>query len=91
MKNLKQYVTKRKADDVDFAKDYATGYEEFKIGVLLKTAREEAGFTQEALAKKLNTKKSAISRIENHAEDIKLSTLEKFAQALGKKLHLEVT
>ena len=28
---------------------------------------------------------------ENHAEDIKLSTLEKFAQALGKKLHLEVT
>lgn len=32
MKNLKQYVTRRKADDVDFAKDYATGYEEFKIG-----------------------------------------------------------
>ena len=53
-------------------------------------AREEAGFTQEQLAAKLNTKKSAISRIENHASDIKLSTLENFAQALGKKLRLEV-
>jgi hypothetical protein len=39
----------------------------------------------------LNTKKSAISRIENHAEDIKLSTLERFANALGKELRLEVT
>jgi HTH-type transcriptional regulator/antitoxin HipB len=38
----------------------------------------------------MNTKKSAISRIENHAEDIKLSTLEKFAQAIGKTLQLRV-
>ena len=57
---------------------------------MLKTAREEAGLTQEELAEKLHTKKSAISRIENHAEDIKLSTLEKFANALGKRLKLEV-
>jgi len=57
---------------------------------LLKQAREEAGLTQEELAVKLDTKKSAISRIENHAEDIKLSTLEKFAHALGKHLRLEV-
>ncbi|RLC00097.1 MAG: hypothetical protein DRH90_19180, partial [Deltaproteobacteria bacterium] len=40
------------------------GYEQFKIGVILKKAREEAGLTQEELAAKLNTKKSAISRIE---------------------------
>ncbi len=66
------------------------GNEQFKIGVILKLAREEAGLTQEQLAQKLNTKKTAISRIENHAEDIKLSTLEKFAQALGKKLTIEV-
>lgn len=58
-----------------------TGYNEFKIGLLLKQARIEAGLTQEEIAKKLHTKKSAISRIENHAEDIKLSTLKKFAWA----------
>jgi HTH-type transcriptional regulator/antitoxin HipB len=39
----------------------------------------------------MNTKKSAISRIENHAEDIKLNTLEKFAQAIGKTLRLWIT
>ena len=55
-----------------------------------KQAREEAGITQEELAARLHTKKTAISRIENHAEDIKLSTLEKFVQALGKHLKLEV-
>jgi ribosome-binding protein aMBF1 (putative translation factor) len=91
MKNLKTYISERKAHDPKFAENFDAGYQEFKIGVVLKIAREEAGLTQEQLAKKLNTKKTAISRIENHAEDIKISTLEKFAQALGKKLTINVT
>jgi len=90
MKTLKKYITTRKEHDSKFAENYDKGYEQFKIGVMLKIAREQAGLTQEQLAKKLKTKKSAISRIENHAEDIKLSTLEKFAQALGKKLEVRV-
>ena len=90
MSDLQKYIAKRKARDPEFPKDYDGGYEEFKIGVMLKMAREEAGLTQEELAEKLQTKKSAISRIENHAKDIKLSTLENFVQALGKKLRLEV-
>jgi len=90
MSDLKKYITQRKARDTEFADKFDNGYEEFKIGIMLKMAREEAGLTQGQLAAKLNTKKSAISRIENHANDIKLSTLENFAQALGKKLHIEV-
>ena len=90
MSDLQRYIDKRKAHDHKFAKDYDKKYNEFKIGVLLKMAREEAGLTQEELAIKLNTKKSAISRIENHAKDIKLSTLENFVQALGKKLQFEI-
>jgi transcriptional regulator with XRE-family HTH domain len=50
--------------------------------VLLRQARESVGLTQEKLARKLKTKKTAISRIENHAEDIKLSTLDRVAAAL---------
>jgi HTH-type transcriptional regulator/antitoxin HipB len=61
-----------------------------QLGVLLNQARLEAGLTQEQMAIKLRTKKSAISRIENHAEDIHLSTLANYAQAVGKHLHLEV-
>ena len=90
MSDLKKYIRKRKSKDSKFAKDFDSGYEQFKIGVMLKQAREEAGITQEELARRLHTKKTAISRIENHAEDIKLSTLEKFANALGKHLKLEV-
>ena len=90
MSDLQRYIEKRKAKDPEFAHNYESGYQQFKIGAMLKLAREEAGLTQEQLARKLSTKKSAISRIENHAEDIKLSTLEKIAKALGKKLRVEV-
>ncbi len=90
MSDLKKYIAGRKAHDPEFAKDYEKGYEEFKIGLVLKMAREEVGLTQDEVAEILHTKKSAISRIENHAEDIKLSTLEKFAEALGKTLRIEV-
>ncbi len=90
MSDLQKYVKKRKARDPEFAKNYDSGYEQFKIGVILKQARLEAGITQEELAARLHTKKTAISRIENHAEDIKLSTLERFAEAVGKRLTLKI-
>ncbi|MCX5816995.1 MAG: helix-turn-helix transcriptional regulator [Proteobacteria bacterium] len=91
MSDLKQYINQRKKRDKEFAEGYEGGYEQFKIGVMLRHARESAGLTQEELALKLNTRKTAISRIENHAEDIKLSTLERFAAALGKQLHLQIS
>lgn len=76
--------------ETSFAYEYDSAYEDFKLGAMLRQARENAGLTQEELATKLKTKKSAISRIENHAEDIRLSTLEKVAEALGKTLTLSI-
>jgi HTH-type transcriptional regulator/antitoxin HipB len=93
MSDLKKYVAERKKKDKAFAEGDSEGYEQFKIGVVLKQAREKAGLTQEELAHRLKTKKTAISRIsriENHAEDIKLSTLEKVAHALGKRLEVKI-
>ncbi|NLU98467.1 transcriptional regulator [Marinomonas sp. UCMA 3892] len=90
MSDLKQYLTDRKAADKDFAEGYDEGYQAFKFGVLLKEARKNAGLTQDELALKLHTQKSAISRIENHSDDVKLSTLERFATALGKKLEIRL-
>lgn len=91
MSDLKRYVRNRKKRDPEFAKDYDAGYYDFKIGILLRQAREDCGLTQEEIAKKIKTKKSAISRIENHAEDIRLSTLRKYASALGKELKVTVS
>ena len=91
MSDLRKYIQKRKKTDKGFALNFDKGYHDFKIGVMLRQAREEAGLTQEQLAEKLKTKKTAISRIENRAEDIKLSTLEKVALALGKHLKISIS
>jgi len=90
MSDLKEYISNRKNTDSEFSENFEVGYENFKIGVLLKQMREKSGYTQEELAEKLDTKKSAISRIENHAENIRLSTLEKYARVLGMKLQINI-
>jgi ribosome-binding protein aMBF1 (putative translation factor) len=90
MSELKKYIAKRKKTDRKFEEGFEEGYEQFKIGVVLRQARESAGLTQEELALRLKTQKTAISRIENHAEDIKLSTLDRVAKALGKRLEVHI-
>ena len=90
MDDLEKYIDKRKKNSKDFANNFEERYESFKIGIVLKKARQEAGLTQEEIAQKLKTKKSAISRIENHSEDIRLSTLKSYVEALGKRLRLVI-
>ena len=64
-------------------------FESFKIGVLIEEARNKLGMTQDELAKKCGTSKSYISRIENNASDIRLSTLMRIVQmGLGGQITL---
>lgn len=90
MSDLRIYIQDRKKRDPEFAENFDEGYQEFKLGAVLRQAREQAGLSQEELARRIHTQKTAISRIENHAEDIKLSTLEKVARALGKHLTISI-
>jgi DNA-binding phage protein len=53
--------------------------------ISFKALAEETGFNEKALHRML-----AISRLENHAEDIRLSTLDKVASALGKTLKVSI-
>ena len=91
MSDVKQYIQKRVKNDVEFAQNYEAGYADFKIGVILRQARESAGLTQEEMARKLKTKKSSISRIENHADDVRLSTLRRYADAVGANLQIRLS
>jgi DNA-binding XRE family transcriptional regulator len=69
--------------------EYQEGFEAFKIGVLIAEERKRQNLTQQELAKKIGTSKSYISRIENDASDIRLSTLIKIIkEGLGGKLNL---
>ena len=90
MDDLDKYVNQRKEKDPEFAHNYESGFSDFKLGFLFKKIRLEKGISQEELAKNIHTTKSSISRLENHAEDIKLSTMERVADALGKRLIIEL-
>lgn len=90
MIGVEKYIRKRKARDAQFAEGFEVGYSNFKVGVVLTQARGKAGMTQADVARRLRTKKSAISRLENHAEDIARSTIQKYAKAVGKNLMVEI-
>ena len=82
------YISSKIKAGKDFEKEVYLGYEDFKIGAMIKEMRLESGMTQEELAEKLKTKKSVISRMENHSEDIRLSTLQKVASVFGKRIQI---
>jgi DNA-binding XRE family transcriptional regulator len=70
---------------------YEEGFEAFKLGVMLQELRKEYGMTQEQLAEKCGTTKTYISRIENDASDIRLSTLMRIIrEGFGRHLSLSV-
>jgi len=70
---------------------YQEEFENFKIGVLIQEARKQLNLTQEELALKCGTTKNYISRIENNASDIRLSTLMRIIrEGLGGHLKLSL-
>jgi len=70
---------------------YEEEFESFRIGVLIQEARKKQRMTQQELAEKVGTTKNYISRIENNASDIRLSTLMRIIrQGLGGHLKLSL-
>jgi len=71
---------------------FEQGFEVFKLGIMLQQLRKESNLTQEELAEKCGTTKTYISRIENDASDIRLSTLIRIVnKGFGGRLHLSVS
>ena len=50
-------------------------FESFKIGLLLRNAREEKKLTQEQLGELIDKKRTYISRMENNGSNLRLKTL----------------
>ncbi len=62
----------------------------FRLGVMLKEARQDSKITQKQLAEKTGTKKSYISRIEKGKSDIQISTYQKLIET-GLQKHLNIS
>ena len=65
--------------------------ESFRIGLLLKKARESRNMTQEELGQLIDKKRTYISRVENNGSNITLSTLFDIVEkGLGGKVKISI-
>ena len=75
----------------DFRKAYVELGEKYRLTREMLAARSMLGLTQEAVAELMGTTKSAVSRLEasgKHAPS--LTTLKKYAQAVGCRLEIKL-
>lgn len=90
--DLEEFIDKEYGNRGTKRRDkFEEGYEAFKLGVMLQEMRKQKNMTQEQLAEKCGTTKNYISRIENDASGIRLSTLMRIVrEGFGGQLKLSV-
>ena len=76
-------------------KEFAEAYEalslEFDLANQMLKARSKAGLTQDAVAERMGTTKSAVSRLEAAGKHTpSLATLARYAQAVGCELQIKL-
>ncbi|HUX40385.1 MAG TPA: helix-turn-helix transcriptional regulator [Rectinemataceae bacterium] len=89
MSEIDAVIRKRSAKSPTFAAQVESELAELRVGLIVKELRQKNNLTQEELAKRIKTTKSAISRLENSTGGARLETLEKVALAFGKELVIE--
>lgn len=77
--------------DKAFAREYDRLKPRYEMISQIISERHRQNLTQEALAERVGTKKSNISRLESGNYNPSLDFLAKIAQALGKELALALT
>ena len=74
-----------------FRKEYKALGPTYAITRELLLARKQSGLTQEAVARKIGTTKSAVSRLESAGKHVpSITTLRKYAEAVGCKLEIKL-
>jgi ribosome-binding protein aMBF1 (putative translation factor) len=56
----------------------------------LASRREEVGLSQTAVAARMGTSQSAVARLESAEVDAKLSTIERYAAAIGQRVEFHL-
>ena len=88
--NHKEFLSKARARK-GFAAAYNARELEYLVAGQMLKARSRAGLTQDAVAERMGTTKSAISRLESagkHAPS--LATLKRYARAVGCELQVKL-
>ena len=89
MRKAKTYMDKLMKNE-EFRKRFDEEYQNICIGEQIARIRHRANLTQDALAKRIHTTKSAISRYENSDyKSYSLQLLNKIAKACGAVLKID--
>lgn len=87
-KPFDEWYAEQCAEDPGFDADVQVQVEELRLQAKLHEARKAAGLTQKQVAERMSVNRSFVSRLENHPQDMKLSTFQRYARAVG--MHAEI-
>lgn len=85
---LDQVVEERTAKNPNFPEMVAAAMRTRQLLRELAAARRQARLSQKAIASRMGTSQEAVSRLERGISDPRISTVERYAQALGRELEL---
>ena len=88
---LKEMLAERCAGDPQFRALFAQAKKRRARLRDLAALRADQGLSQTQVAARMGTSQAVVARIESGAVDTKLSTLERYAAALGKRFEWQVT
>ena len=87
-KPWKEFRDELYAEDPGMKARVEAGVEQLRLAAKLHEARAKAGLTQDQVAERMQVNRSFVSRLENHPENMKLATLNKYARAVGMKVEI---
>lgn len=90
METLRQYKKDLCKKDPDLSVRLEQRMEQLKISEHLRAARAAAGLTQQEVADRMRVKRTYVSRLEGRPQNITLSTLAKYTEAVGAAFSVEI-
>ena len=85
---FKEFYAEACAEDLTLDVEVNELVEELRLQAKLHEARKAAGLTQKQVAERMNVNRSFVSKLENHPQNMKLSTFQRYAKAVG--MHAEI-
>lgn len=88
--DLEEFIADRARANPDFPRLVDDALARRKLLRDLAAQREAGGLTRTVVAAKMGTSESAVARLEKGEADVKLSTVGRYAAALGKRLEWSI-
>ena len=87
---LDEVIAERSARNPAFPAMVEEAYQRRVLLRQIAEARKAAHLTRTVVAARMNTSEAAVARLEAATVDPKVSTIERFAAAVGKRIHWEL-